>query len=90
MNGDVDDEVFLSNEHLLPEWEKENRKFIKLLRNNSLDSYMVTFKNHDIDLDAFAILTESDLSEIGVKGAQRKRMLKLGYQLRRQGIGIEI
>lgn len=88
------DDVFLSSEDqkniCFMKWRKNNRRFVKLLRKNSLDTCMKIFQKHEIDLDVFVTLTANDLNEIGVDSGRKAEILKLGNQLRREGVKFAI
>src|SRR6516165_6771883 len=46
------------------------------LRNLGLDKYEVAFREHAIDMDVLAELTDCELAQIGVPLGDRKRLLK--------------
>ena len=46
------------------------------LRNLGLDKYEAAFREHAIDMDVLAELTDGELAQIGVPLGDRKRLLK--------------
>ena len=46
------------------------------LRNLGLDKYETAFREHAIDMDVLAELTDGELAQIGVPLGDRKRLLK--------------